>query len=257
MKLKLGTPTYVYVIHCADLGLFYIGKHQGVYKYTDGNDGYFGSSPYLDAVRNEFTDFKWTKEFLAQFSTDDEALAFETEQILFGYETDPDGLLNRSPNNVDIQWVHHGYGTMKDAGCRRRLDKVRRILRPDLTKHLGYKNLILMKRADGTAHAPNIDTPRKQDDRTPFRNSRFWSKEMLAAYDAAPAGGIHFFCRVHHGFKRDGSRKIDYEPLHFVCTYPSQQKAREMSSHYAYLGEAEYVEAVLELFPEPKKYRLK
>lgn len=243
MKFKLKNDTYVYIIYNDDLGLSYVGKHQGVWEDTNGNDGYWGSSAYLNAIRAEFHEYEFTKELLAQFNTDEEATAFETETIIHLHNEYPESCLNRAPNDGTNQWLHEGYGSITSPELKARLVKARNVVRPQTLKHGDFKCLILMKGANNTAHPPMLP----QNDRTPFRNSKYWSKEMLAEYDAVPEGnGIHFFCEVHvSGFNPKSGRPYEnYKPLIAVEQFTSEQAARTSGSYYSKLSSTEYAEEV-------------
>lgn len=241
-------PTYVYIIENVDLGLFYIGKHAGI--WGDPDDRYMGSSAYLNAVRAEFKEYTFTKSLIEQFDTDTEATELETQLILELHETHPNGLLNRSPNDGKNQWLHEGYGTITDPALKKRLDAARKVVRPGTIKDGDFKCLVIMKTANGKAHAPMMPT----SDRTPFRNSKYWSPEMLNAFDDAPVGGLHFFCKVHvSGWNAKRNKPYEnYEPLLFVETFASEDAARAAGSYYSKLGNEEYLEIVTQLMETHK-----
>ena len=235
-KLLLDPPTHVYVIVCEALGLYYIGTHTG--RWED-DDRYMGSSAYLDAVRQEFKEFHFTRSLVAQCETLSEALVIETDLILTMRATSPAGLLNRSANNGRDQWLHEGYGSITDPALRARLDLARKVVRPGTIKDGDLKCLVLMKRPNGTAYSPMMPS----NDRTPFRNGRTWSADMLKVYDSAPPGGLHFFCRVRvWGKKSNGKPYEDYIPLFLVETFEDEETARSTGSECVKMTAEDYID---------------
>lgn len=225
--MKLYNPTYVYIIESEHLGLFYIGKHEGTWE--DGLDGYMGSSAYLNAIRSEFKEHKFVKSLLQQFDNDADATEFETEYILLAREVAPDCVLNRSPNDHMVQWEHTGYGAIQPEH-RHRLDAARRKVRPIVLKDGEYKCLIMVKKSDGTAHAPCMPTR----DLTPIPKYKTWSPELLVTYNNLPAGCYHFACVLEIG-----SRK-NYRTLLLVEQFDTELDARKAGSRYANLSSDDY-----------------
>ena len=226
--MKLYNPTYVYIIECSQLGLFYIGKHEG--RWSDGPDGYMGSSDYLNAVRAEFKDFTFTKSLIEQFNNDTDATAFETEYIIIAREVAPNCLLNRAPNDGTHQWEHIGYGAITDTHLKDRLDRARKVVRPITLINGQYKCLIMVKKADGTAHAPFM--PHRN--LTPIPKYRTWSPELLQTYSNLPPGCYHFASVLEIG------RQKNYRPLMLVEQFATEEEARVAGSAYAHLSSENY-----------------
>lgn len=232
LKMAFEVPTYTYVIHNDDLGLYYIGKHAGV--WTNGPDYYMGSSSYLNAVRAAFPEYLFQKDLLAQFSNDEQAKLYETDSIQYAYNTDPAGLLNRSANDAMGQFEHIGYGKITKQADKDRLDAARREVRKIILKTGEYKCLILVKMEDGSAHAPAMPWR----DLTPIPRFGNWSPEMLEKYYSLPPGAHHFASVL------DISKSKNYRPLMYVESFESEEAARVRGSYYANLPSAEYAQLI-------------
>lgn len=232
LRTAFAVPTYTYVIHNDDLGLFYIGKHAGVWAH--GPDYYMGSSSYLNAIRAEFHEYEFQKDLLAQFSNDEEATKFETEAIQYCRKNYPEGLLNRSANDAMGQFEHLGYGNITKQEDKERLDKARRVVRKVVLKTGEYKCLILVKKEDGTAHAPAMPWR----DLTPIPRFGNWSKEMLEKYYSLPPGCHHFASVL------DINKSKNYRPLVYVESLESEEAARVRGSYLSNLPSDEYLELV-------------
>lgn len=232
LQNAFAIPTYTYIIHNDDLGLYYIGKHAGV--WANGPDYYMGSSSYLNAVRSAFPEYVFQKDLLSQFSNDEEASKYETDAIQYAYKTDPAGLLNRSANDALGQFEHLGYGKITKQADKDRLDAARREVRKLVLKTGEYKCLILVKMPDGTAHAPAMPWRNL----TPIPAYGNWSKEMLEKYNSLPPGCHHFASIL------DISKSKNYRPLMYVESFASEEEARECGSFYANLPSAEYVSLI-------------
>lgn len=220
--------TYLYVISNAELGLSYIGIHTGTWG-AEGDD-YMGSSDYLDAIRREFHEYPFTKELVQQFERQSDAKEAETDLILYLRETNPTSLINRSANDGMHQWEPEGYGLMTDPVLKSRLDKARRVVRPGVLVTGNYKNLILVKKENGTCHAPAM--PHR--DLTPIPKYKTWSPELLEVFYSLPPGCHHFATVLEIG------KSKNYRPLAYVNSFRTEEEARIASSHYANLSSEDY-----------------
>lgn len=227
----LNTPYFVYVISNDELGLYYIGIHEG----TPTDDGYMGSSKYLDEVRKEFSEYTFTRSIIAQFGNEAAAMSFETEAIASHRATDPEGLLNRSPNNSLNTWTHLGYGKLF-GDDRARLDKVRAIIRPPLAVDGELMSMVITIKANGKAHGPGMPDA----DKTPIWHYNNWSPEMKKVYQSCEPGSYHFAAVI----KMRGT-KTNYQPFALVEKFADETEARIRSNLYSKrMSRAEYADFV-------------
>jgi predicted GIY-YIG superfamily endonuclease len=218
MILSLEKPSYIYLIECEDLGLYYIGIRKERDFETDGD--YLSSSRLCKALQVEFKDYTWQKHLLEVTSSFDEALEKETYHIKELRRVAPTGLINLAANDVTNFWVFDPTHLPKDLYQRARQAAMRGDEQPLVSDR--FLNVCFTKLADGSAHAPMMP----QYDMTPHPTKGNWPQDLLDNYNALPPGYYHYYSVV--GFRANGQKR--FKVLGFVESFKTELECRVTSS---------------------------
>lgn len=238
---SLTKPSYIYAIICDELDLIYIGIRKERDFYDD--DSYWSSSVLCHALRKEFSDKTWHKDLIQPTETFEEAHRLETDFINVMRATRPTHLINLSANDETKFWEFIPTHLDADNFKRARDTAIRTSTRPIIDGAL--MNICLVKKPDGTAHAPFI----LDRDLTPIPKYGNWPAEQLAVYYALPPGFYHF-CAVI-GFREskneDEPKQKRYKVIGLLEEFESERACRIISSRVSNRGfdYESYVEEVL------------
>lgn len=225
---SLEKPSYIYLISCDVITLYYIGIRKERDFETDTE--YMSSSRLCKALQAEFKEHTWEKSLLEVTSTFDEAKQKEEQLILDLKKLIPTGTINLSANDETNFWDFNPEHLSKSDFTRAKLAAARGDEVPLFQDRL--LNVCFVKKADGTAHPPMMPTV----DMTPHPAKGNWSSEMLAHYNSLPPGYYHYYSLV--GFRGNGQKR--YIVLGFVESLDTELALRITSSRVCKMKPDDY-----------------
>lgn len=234
MKMSLEKPSYLYLIECEALGLYYIGVRKEQDFAKDGE--YMSSSRLCKALQIEFQEYKWEKHLLEVTPTFDDALAKETSYITELRRVAPTGLINLAANDVTNFWVFDPTHLPKALYERARKAAMRGDELPLVSDR--FLNVCFTKKEDGTAHAPMMP----QYDMTPHPSKGNWPPHLLEHYNSLPPGFYHYYSVV--GFRANGQKR--FKVLGFVESFKTELECRQTSSKVCKLPFDDYAAYVIQ-----------